>query len=107
MLSHTGCSEEDQPEVMDDRDGWRKRELGKSVRAARHDDDDDDDDDGSHKTYRHIHSHVQIIVPPFQSYINLCGLFNTKNILVEEQQGYSSTHSWGGGKRVSYFFQEY
>ena len=32
----TGCSPEDLPEAMDDREGWQER-------VARHDDDDDDD----------------------------------------------------------------
>ena len=30
--------------------------------------------------------------------INLCGLSNTKAILLDEQQGYDLTHSWGGVK---------
>ena len=29
-------------------------------------------------------------------HINLCGLFNAKVILVEEQQWYYLNHSWGG-----------
>ena len=37
----TGCSPEDLPEAMDDREGWRERE--RSVLALRHDNDDDDD----------------------------------------------------------------
>ena len=36
-----GCSPEDLPEAMNDREKWR-RGSGISVLAARHDDDDDD-----------------------------------------------------------------
>ena len=42
LCTDTGCSLEDQPKVIDDRDGWREKELGKSVQAARGVDDDDD-----------------------------------------------------------------
>ena len=51
LCTDTGCSQEYQAEVMEDRDGWREREserereLGKSVRVAWHDDDDDDEYD--------------------------------------------------------------
>ena len=31
---HTGYSQKDLLEVMDDRDDWRERELGRSVRDA-------------------------------------------------------------------------
>ena len=34
LETDTGCSLEDLPEAMDARDGWRERELGKSVRAV-------------------------------------------------------------------------
>ena len=34
---------EDLPEVMDDRNGWRERETGKSMLSAKFDDDNDDD----------------------------------------------------------------
>ena len=44
LCTDTGYGLEDLPEAMDDRDGLRERErereLGKSVRATRHDDDD-------------------------------------------------------------------
>ena len=36
----TGCSLEDLPNAMDDKDEWRERESGKSVLAAQYDDDD-------------------------------------------------------------------
>ena len=36
-----GCSLEDLPDAMDDRDKWWERELRKSVHVAQHDDDDD------------------------------------------------------------------
>ena len=38
LCEDTGCSPEDRPETMNDREKWRERVL-----AARHDDDDDDD----------------------------------------------------------------
>ena len=38
LYMDTGCSLDDQPEVMDDRDKWQER--GKSVLAAQHNDDD-------------------------------------------------------------------
>ena len=41
LCTDIGCSLENLPEVMDDRDGWRERESEKSVLAARLDDDDD------------------------------------------------------------------
>ena len=41
LCEDTGCSPEDLPEAMDDREEWRER-SGISVLAARHDDDDDD-----------------------------------------------------------------
>ena len=41
LCDDTGCSPEDLPEVMNDREKWRER--GISVLAVRHDDDDDDD----------------------------------------------------------------
>ena len=41
LCENTGCSREDLPGAIDDRDGWRER--GKSVVSARLDDDDDDD----------------------------------------------------------------
>ena len=41
----TGCSLEDLPEAMEDREKWRERASGKSVLAAWQNDDDDDDDD--------------------------------------------------------------
>ena len=40
LCADTGCSPEDLPEAMYDREGWRERELGISVRITRHDDDD-------------------------------------------------------------------
>ena len=39
FCTDTGCNLEDLTEVMDDRDGWRERESGKSVLVARLDDD--------------------------------------------------------------------
>ena len=41
LRTDTGCSLEDQPKAMDDRDGWREREreFGKSMLAAGHDGD--------------------------------------------------------------------
>ena len=42
LCEDTGCSPEDLPEAMNDREKWRER-LMISVLAARHDDDDDDD----------------------------------------------------------------
>ena len=39
LCEDTGCSPEDLPEAMNDREKWRERE---SLLAARHDDDDDD-----------------------------------------------------------------
>ena len=38
-LRTKGCSLEDLPEEMDDRDKWRERESGKFMLAAQHDDD--------------------------------------------------------------------
>ena len=38
----TEYSLENRPKAMDNSDGWWKWELGKSVRAAQHDNDDDD-----------------------------------------------------------------
>ena len=43
LCEDTGCSPEDQPEAMNDREKWRERESGISMLAARHDDDEDDD----------------------------------------------------------------
>ena len=43
LCEDTGCSPEDLPEAMNDREKWRER-SGISVLATRHDDDDDDDD---------------------------------------------------------------
>ena len=40
LCEDTGCSPEDLPEAMNDREKWRKRI---SVPVTRHDDDDDDD----------------------------------------------------------------
>ena len=37
-----GCSPEDLPEAMDDREGWRGLGLGISVLMTRHNDDNDD-----------------------------------------------------------------
>ena len=42
LCMDTECSLEDLPETIEDRDGWWKRELGKSVRTERYDDDNDD-----------------------------------------------------------------
>ena len=42
LCADTGCSLEDLPEEMDDREGWRKM-SGRSVLMARHDDDDEYD----------------------------------------------------------------
>ena len=42
LCDDTGCSPEDLPEAMNDREMWRERGSGISVLAARHDDDDDD-----------------------------------------------------------------
>ena len=44
LCADTGCSLEDLPGVMDDRDRL-ERGSGRSVLATPHDDDDDDDDD--------------------------------------------------------------
>ena len=44
LYEDTGCSPEDLPEAINDREKWRER-VRISVLAARHDDDDDDDDD--------------------------------------------------------------
>ena len=41
LSEDTRCSPEDQPEAMNDREGWREREPGISVLAARHDDNDE------------------------------------------------------------------
>ena len=41
LCEDTGCSPEDQPEAMNDREKWRERESGISVLVARHGDDDD------------------------------------------------------------------
>ena len=40
LCEDMGCSPDDMPEAMNDRDKWRGSEI--SVLAARHDDDDDD-----------------------------------------------------------------
>ena len=40
LCEDTGCSSEDLPKAMNDREGWRERESGISVLAARHDNDD-------------------------------------------------------------------
>ena len=42
LCEDTGCSPEDLPEVMNDREKWRERESGIPVLEARHDDDYDD-----------------------------------------------------------------
>ena len=47
----TGCSLEDQPEAMDDREGWWKW-VWKIVLMARDDDDDDDDDESIINKFR-------------------------------------------------------
>ena len=44
LCEDTGCSPEDQPEALNEREN-SKRGLRISVLATRHDDDDDDDDD--------------------------------------------------------------
>ena len=49
LCADTGCSLEDLPEAMNDREGWRER---LSALVAWHDDDDDDD----------IYKHTDIIV---------------------------------------------
>ena len=41
LCEDTGCSPEDLPEAMNDREKWRER-SGISMPPARHDDDDDD-----------------------------------------------------------------
>ena len=41
LYEDTGCSPEDLPEAMNDREEWRERESGMLVLVARHDDDDD------------------------------------------------------------------
>ena len=41
LCADTGCSLEDPPEAMDNREGWRER-SGRSLLMAGHDDDDDD-----------------------------------------------------------------
>ena len=43
LCEDTGCSLEDLPGAMNDREKWR--EKVRDIRAARHDDDDDDDDE--------------------------------------------------------------
>ena len=45
LCADSGCSPEDLPKAMDDREGWRERGSGISMLITRHDDDDDDDDD--------------------------------------------------------------
>ena len=42
VCEDTGCSPEDLPEAMNDRERWRERVRGNRA-TARHDDDDDDD----------------------------------------------------------------
>ena len=44
LCEDMGCSPEDMPEAMNDREKWRER-VRICVPAARHDDDDDDNDD--------------------------------------------------------------
>ena len=41
FYADTGCSLEDLPEAMDDRDRWGERELGKSALSLRLDDDNE------------------------------------------------------------------
>ena len=41
LSADTGCSLEDLPRVMDDRDRWRERVSGKYVLSAQIDDTDD------------------------------------------------------------------
>ena len=52
---------EDLPGAMEDWEGWRERESGRSLLAARHDDDDDDDDDNFYREYLKPYNFVQII----------------------------------------------
>ena len=42
LCEDTGCSPEDLPEAMNDREKWRERGSGISVPEARHDDDNDE-----------------------------------------------------------------
>ena len=44
LCEDTGCSPEDLPVAMNDREKWGGRGSGIPVLGARHDDDDDDDD---------------------------------------------------------------
>ena len=54
LCEDTGCSPEDLPEAMNDREKWRER-VWDSVLAARHDDDDD-----THSITTHTHTHTHI-----------------------------------------------
>ena len=51
LCDDTGCSREDLPEVMDDREWWWEK-VRSSVLMTRHDDDDDDDDNSTLSLYR-------------------------------------------------------
>ena len=42
LYADTGCSLEDLTEEMDDRDGWRERESGKSMLSVQLEDDNQD-----------------------------------------------------------------
>ena len=44
LFADTGCSPEDLPKAMDDREEWWERGSEISVLISRHDDDDDDDE---------------------------------------------------------------
>ena len=55
LCEDTGCSYEDLPEAMNDREKWRERGSGISLLAAQHDDDDDDEYSSSLKNkYQNI-----------------------------------------------------
>ena len=63
LCADSGCSLEDLPGVMDDRNGLGERKPGKSVLLARLDDDDDDDDIRHvHNTHTHTHTHTYIYI---------------------------------------------
>ena len=61
LCEHTGCSPEELPEAMNDRENG-ERGSGIYVQATRHDDNDDDDDDIYIYIYKNDTSYIKQIL---------------------------------------------
>ena len=66
LCEDTGCSLEDLPKSMNDREKWRERVSGISALVARHDDDDDDYNLDSRSTQVHANQNKRQIYSSFE-----------------------------------------